>query len=348
MVTIKDIAKLANVSLGTVDRALNNKPGVKAETKERILEIAKTLNYKPNKLGKALVLSGKNVQLGFILEPIVNPFFEEIKNGVEQMKFLLKEYGIDTHIYTMNTYDEQEQIQLLNKLESMKVAGVSLNAINTQKVSGKINELTEKGIKVVTCNTDNCSSKRDCFIGFDHRKSARVAAELLSKFNMGKGEFLVVIGYKYILAHEERLNGFISMVNEKYPNIRIANVIEVEENDEIAFGRTIKELEANEKINGIFIAGCGIKGVADAVKIKSKSDEIKVLCYDYSPFTLEYVRQGIIDAIICQDPVKQGYMALKILSDLVINNMQPKKDVFYTKIDIRLSENLDNKQSWDI
>ena len=54
-VTIKQIAELANVSRGTVDKVLNHRPGVKAETKTKVLQIAKELNYEPNFLGKALL-----------------------------------------------------------------------------------------------------------------------------------------------------------------------------------------------------------------------------------------------------------------------------------------------------
>ena len=59
-VTIKQIAELAEVSRGTVDKVLNGRPGVKAETKDRVLRIAKELDYKPNYLGKALVRSKEN------------------------------------------------------------------------------------------------------------------------------------------------------------------------------------------------------------------------------------------------------------------------------------------------
>ena len=54
-ITAKEIAALAGVSRGTVDRALKNRPGIKEETKQRILEIAKKYNYKPHIIGKALV-----------------------------------------------------------------------------------------------------------------------------------------------------------------------------------------------------------------------------------------------------------------------------------------------------
>lgn len=82
-VTIKQIAALANVSRGTVDRVLNNRPGVNPDTREKVLRIAKELHYQPNFLAKALVNSKENIKLGVILTPDYNPFIHEIIKGIE-------------------------------------------------------------------------------------------------------------------------------------------------------------------------------------------------------------------------------------------------------------------------
>lgn len=75
MTTIKDIAKMANTSIGTVDRALNNKPGVSAKTRERIMAIAESLDYKPNRLGKALVLRNRNMAAWIYCRTHIKPLF---------------------------------------------------------------------------------------------------------------------------------------------------------------------------------------------------------------------------------------------------------------------------------
>ena len=63
MATIKEIAELAGVSRGTVDRVLNNRGSVSAKTAEKILEIAKALDYKPNKAGLTLAAPKKRLKL---------------------------------------------------------------------------------------------------------------------------------------------------------------------------------------------------------------------------------------------------------------------------------------------
>lgn len=73
-ITVKEIARLAGVSRGTVDRALKNRGGISEKTKKRILEIAEQYDYKPNIIGKALVYSGKPIHISVILNSIGNPF----------------------------------------------------------------------------------------------------------------------------------------------------------------------------------------------------------------------------------------------------------------------------------
>jgi LacI family transcriptional regulator len=349
MTTIKDIARLANISLGTVDRALNNKPGVNEETRKKILRIAESLGYTPNRLGKALVLKKRNIKLGFIVEPTINPYFQELKRGVEQQKAKLEDYGIYTYIFTMNSYDESEQAGLLEKLKNLGVSGIALNAINSAAIKEKINSLVDGGIKVVTCNTDNSESRRSCFVGFQNELSGRVAAELLAKFTGNRGKFIVVIGFKYILAHIQRLKGFTDKINEAYPDIEVIQIIESKENDAAALEKTLAALNTRRNITGLYVAGFGISGVVNAVKIKDLQGKIKILCHDYTPATDNYVKEGIVDAAICQDPVEHGYMAMKILSELVINKKEPKKQIYLTNLDIRVRENLTTTtQDWEI
>lgn len=94
-VTIKDIAKLANVSHTTVSRALNNSPYINEETKAKIKELAKELNYVPNYSAKSLVLL-KSYNIGVFFSSIsdgtTDTFFHEIIKGIN--KVIDKEYNL--------------------------------------------------------------------------------------------------------------------------------------------------------------------------------------------------------------------------------------------------------------
>ena len=77
-VTIKEIAEYANVSRGTVDRALHGRGGVKPEVERRILAIAENMGYKPNSVAKALSNLKKKMTIGLLLPSVKNPFFADL------------------------------------------------------------------------------------------------------------------------------------------------------------------------------------------------------------------------------------------------------------------------------
>ena len=82
MTTIKEIAELAGVSRGTVDRVLNNRGAVHPKTAEKILDIARALDYRPNKAGTALAAQKKKYRIGVILFSRHNPFFDEVMEEI--------------------------------------------------------------------------------------------------------------------------------------------------------------------------------------------------------------------------------------------------------------------------
>ena len=82
MATLKDVAKLANVDVSTVSRALNNTSYVHPDTKERIYAAAKELGYRPNVMARAL-RQGRGQVIGVVVPRLHMPIFSEILQGIE-------------------------------------------------------------------------------------------------------------------------------------------------------------------------------------------------------------------------------------------------------------------------
>lgn len=120
MVTIKDIAKKVGVSPSVVSRALNNKYGVKAETRERIVRTAKEMGYLPNILAQGLVTRKTNT-IGVVMADISEPFFSQLIKG---MNLVADETG-----YTLIYYNSYESLVERSALEHM---------IKSQRVDGLI------------------------------------------------------------------------------------------------------------------------------------------------------------------------------------------------------------------
>ena len=95
MATIKDIAREAGVSIGTVDRVLHDRGMVSPETKARILDVMKELDYKPNHAAQGLAIRKKKLKLGFLIpDDKDHPFYLDIKKAAMKKAEELKQYGV--------------------------------------------------------------------------------------------------------------------------------------------------------------------------------------------------------------------------------------------------------------
>ena len=109
MATIKEIAELAGVSRGTVDRVLNNRGAVNPKTARKVLEIAQALDYKPNRAGIVLAAQKKNLKIGVILFDTGNPFFNDVIEGVNKKAEELGGYNCSVLISRVG-FDLQAQL----------------------------------------------------------------------------------------------------------------------------------------------------------------------------------------------------------------------------------------------
>ena len=104
-VTAQQIAELAGVSRGTVDRALHNRGRVNPEVSARILQIAKDLGYKPNMIGQALVRTKRDFLLGAILQSAETPTMQIVAAGVRQAAAELRGSGVDLNLREIDGLD---------------------------------------------------------------------------------------------------------------------------------------------------------------------------------------------------------------------------------------------------
>jgi len=331
-ITEKDIANIANVSRTTVYRALQNKSSINPKTKEKILKIAKSLNYKPNLLGKGLAQKDK-IQIAVITLPTKNPFSKKLLIGINEAKEELKDYGLSLVTYSMSDLSPKMQAKKIEDFIRKRVQGISIDAIDSPEVRQAVNAAVELNIPVITFNSDLKMSERLCFVGQNLYGSGQIAADLLGKFMGCKGNVFILNGFHMFEAHQERLAGFQAVI-KNFPNIKVVAIEEDLDDDIIAYEKTSKILEMFPNIGGIYIIGAGIKGVGEAVKKHNKEKKIKIICNDIVPDTIKLLREDIIDATIFQDPINQGKLSIKILFELLFKNIHPKRDVCYTKTEI--------------
>src|SRR5690554_4271825 len=221
-VSIKQIAEIAGVSRGTVDRALNDRPGIKPEVKQHVLEIADRLGYRSNRAGKLLGLHKAPLSIGIQMPSEGNDFFEAILEGQKQAGQEMADFGLNLHWRTMKGFSPGKQLKQIDELIKLGVQALAIVPIDHPMISEKLAELAERNIKVVTFNTDIGGAKRLCYVGNDYLRSGSTAAGLLGRLADGRNwRILVLTGSVSMLGHNQRIHGFHSTLKEHYSNVKV-------------------------------------------------------------------------------------------------------------------------------
>lgn len=339
MATIKEIAVLAGVSRGTVDRVLNNRGSVKPETEEKIKEIAKALDYKPNRAGLVLAAQKKKLKIGVLLPSPENIFFIDVEEGVREKAEELSGYNC-TVLVKHFSYGVEEQLKAIDMLVSEHVNGIALVPYNDTRIRDKINELYELGIPTVTLNTDIEDSHRIAYVGSHYTKSGRTAAGLMHLMTHGPLYLGIITGSPNILCHTERIAGFTDALTQTGRNFTITSIVENHDDEFESYEKTLELLRIHHEINALFFAAGGVYGGCRAVTSLGLAGKIRIISFDNERPTTEQVENGVIAATICQQPKVQGSKPLDILFTYLTEGLMPEKEYFYVDVDIRIRENI--------
>ncbi len=339
MATIKEIAALAGVSRGTVDRVLNHRGSVNPATAEKIKKIAEELDYKPNVAGLVLAAHKKRQKLGVILFSPENPFYIDVLAGVREKEAELSGYNCSVLIRQIASSVEA-QLDAMEELLEEGADGIALAPYNDERVRTRINELFEHGIPVVTLNTDIENSRRIAYVGSNYTKSGATAAGLLRLMTHGQVHVGIITGSPNILCHTERIAGFAKTLKPYRDSIHITDIIEVHDDEIESYEKTSRLLKAHPEINALYFTAGGVYGGCRSVTAAGLQDGMRIVAYDMVPTTKELIRKGIIAAVICQQPRLQGSLPLALLFTYLTTGQLPEKEQNYVAVDIRIRENL--------
>ena len=339
-ITIKQIAETCNISRGTVDRVLNNRGKVKAETEELIRETAAKLGYKPNLAGKALAVTKKNYVIGIILISEGNKFYDDVLKGIRQAEQEIADYGIRILLKTMKGYEAKKQLELLNEIKD-QINFLIINPINDDAVIEMINTFSEENIKVITINTDVENSKRLSHVGCNYIKSGETACGMMGLLTGGEAHIGIATGSVKVLGHNQRITGFNKVCKDQYPKFSMVDIIETNDDDVCAFIETQKMLQRHPQINAIYIVAAGAYGVCKAVIEAGLEKEMTIISSDQTPEIIKLVRDGMIKATICQQPWTQGYKAVNLAFQYLVSHIVPEKELHIVKNEIKILQNLE-------
>ena len=333
------IAEQAGVSVGTVDRALNNRIGINDESKQLVLAVADELGYRPNKFASALGRK-RTIHIGIAYPEEPKEFYHDINSGIDNAIEELRDYGATFEKLRYQSQDPQQALERLADIDPDRFDGLAINSAGPP-IAARINEFTQAGVSVVTFNTDAPESDRLFYVGNDSRQSGLMGGELLSMLMKGEGNVTVVGNFARIAPFIDRFGGFCEFVQTNALNINIIPCSECHSVPELAFQILMDLLERQPDIGGIFCTGySSTVGAATALKKLGRRD-IHVIGHDVTERTAQMLREGWCDALLYQAPYHQGYQAVTLLVRHILEGWEPPQKRLIVDTQIAIRSNVD-------
>src|SRR5690349_3625213 len=190
---VKEIARMANVSLATVDRVLHNRTGVSEATRNKIQKIIKKLNYRPNILARRLA-SGKVYRFAALIPAVSEEtaYWQAPLNGINRAEAELSQYGIKVERYLFDQNDRKSFMTKARLILDNDIDGVVLAPSFIEESIQFTNKCRDRKIPYVFINSDIPAQESLCYIGPELFKSGYLAASLAGYSKSETGKIMVV------------------------------------------------------------------------------------------------------------------------------------------------------------
>jgi LacI family transcriptional regulator len=340
---IKDIANLAGVSIGTVDRVLHNRGEVSEKTRQKVQRILEETNYSPNVMAQVLKLKKHLHLVSLLPDPTKeNSFWIKHTLGMNRAIEELDLFHVTLSQITFDMQNEEDFQAKTDAVLNLKPDGVLMAPIFKSESIAFCSSLNKAKTPFVFIDGFIEDTDFLAYIGEDIYQSGRVAGQLLNMVTPSKSDILVVNIAKNLqnVQHlNKRTQGFLNYFENSGSNkgnkINLNIPDPSSESVEIEIDRA---LEKYPHTGSIFISGSKSYLIASYLE-KRGLNSINLIGYDLLDMNVKYLRLGVINFLLGQRPEEQTYRGIKKLFEFLSFNKVPEK-IEYLPVDIVTSENV--------
>lgn len=314
------IAEMANVSIGTVDRALHGREGIKESTRLRILQIARQIGYTPNLAARALSVARASARIGVCIPREIHFFYDQLWRGVLDEEKRASQLGVQFVNRPVQVLGEGDT-EVFKELVDGGVDGVILTAGNPKDLKPLIDAAEDKGMRVVCVSTDAPESRRSSIVCVEPYLNGCLAGELMGKFVAAGSKVAVMAGMLMAEDHRKKADGFTDVFPRHCPGGKIVAVIEGHEDEDESFQKTFELLRRVPTLAGLYVNTVNCLPVCRALGARGLGGKVKLITTDLFSEMSPYFRKGTIAASIYQQPYRQGQIAVRLLVDNLVSKV---------------------------
>jgi LacI family transcriptional regulator len=337
-VTVADIAALAGVGTATVDRVLNNRPGVNPETVRRVLQVVAEVGGPPP---RGRPRRGENFRFAYVLPAAEVPFVGLVDRQIALAAGDFRHQHITEITHRIDADDPARFAENLTQLADCE--GIALMAPDLPPVKLAINELVRSGIHVVTLFSDVAGSMRETHIGADARAAGRTAGLLLGRMAApGRDTLLLASQATRLSAEIERRVGFAQVVEERFPKLKLLRMPDIPADDAgaaRALTRFLKKGVDPTSVAGLYNVGSGSAGLVSAIDAAGLAGSVGVVAHDFTDDHRSLLGNGGLSYVLHQDIHYCVLAAARVLRALC-ENVRGALNVVQPRVEILTAENL--------
>jgi len=341
MSTIAQIAKRARVSTATVDRVVNGRKGVNAETAERVKQAIAAAA--PNALQTPKIKKKKVLKFAFVLPGEQSEWVDQVERVIAQAAGTERNEHSDLSIHKIPTKNPDgiaAHIKLLSGYD-----GIALLVPDTPATKHAIADQVAKGGSVLCMFSDVPGSARHLFVGADSRAAGRTAARLISNgaSQQNGGKVLLLARPGRMASEIERRIGFVQLLEENYPFIEVVVKADLD-GDETDVSEKIKNIVEVDEERKEFI---GIYCASELLPILTKSLSQRsiqgawptIVAHDATERNIELLRASKASYLLSQDIHYCIFTAIQTFKKLT-ENLRGALAIVQPRVEILTSENM--------
>jgi LacI family transcriptional regulator len=314
------MAETLGVSIGTVDRALHDRPGISPATRRLVLDLAEKLGYRPN-LAARLLSSRRRRRVAVLFPRELASFWDLVRDGVFDVARSLQPNGLEV-VYRPHPSLVEGEAEAIEEALREDFQGILLAPGRPQPLGPLIREAGRRGVAVICVNTDAPGSDRLCTVSVDAFACGGLAGELMGRFLGGEGKVVVVTGFSSTIDHAEKQQGFVRALRAEFPGIQLAAVVEAHDDEDEAYLKCVDTFARVPDLAGVYVTTANSPPVMRALAGR-EGTRPTVITSDLFPALVPLIQTGHIAATIDQRPWIQGQIAFRTMYGHLIEGVRP-------------------------
>jgi LacI family transcriptional regulator len=349
-IRIKDIARLAGVSIGTVDRVIHKRGKTSPEATTKVLSVLQKINYKPNFIARNLG-SNKTTRIATLIPHApADEYWVQCEKGLRDAANDWGHFNLSIEPYMFNLDDSASFTKAAHAVLHAKPDGVLIAPLFHHEALRIFPLFREQNIPFVTINTEIEDVNAISFIGQHSFQSGRLAAELLDIRNQPYNKPNEPCSFAILHINEDLDNSIHLIEKERgfrayFKDSGNATVVtlSIADTNGSSFEKALDDLFSRPTLRGIFVSTSKAFEVARRMTKK----KVSLVGYDLLSKNLDYLKKGQIDFLIHQNPRRQAIQGINVLSSYLIFRKEAKqRDLFPLEVITR--ENLNSYLTSDV